>query len=235
MNPKILVGCPTSEHKAYCLEEYANAVKNLTYDNYDILLVDNSKGDDYFERIKSLGLPVKKSDYCEGAKERIVKSRNLIRDVVLNEGYDYFFSLEQDVIPPKDVIERLLAHNKEVVSGVYFKDYEFFDKNKRIFKKEVLPLAYMTFDRDKDLMKQLKFKDVSGEGLIEISLCGVGCILIDKLILKKIKFRYVLDKKPFDDVWFCRDIREKGFKIYLDKSVKCKHLIKGMDWNKIKK
>ncbi len=50
MNPKVLVGCPTSDYKEECLEEYAEAVKNLSYDNYEVLLIDNSKGNEYFER-----------------------------------------------------------------------------------------------------------------------------------------------------------------------------------------
>jgi len=41
--PKILLGCPTSDYKEYCLKEYVKSVKTLDYPCYDILLVDNSK------------------------------------------------------------------------------------------------------------------------------------------------------------------------------------------------
>jgi len=99
MKARVLVGCPTSEHKEYCLKEYANLLRSLTYDNFDVLLVDNSKDDRYYNKIKSLGIPVIKDKYLEGAKNRIVHSRNILRERVLNGGYDYFFSLEQDVIP----------------------------------------------------------------------------------------------------------------------------------------
>ena len=69
--PKILVGCPTASTHGYCLKEYANAVKSLTYPNYEVLLVDNSKDDSYFKRIKSLGLNAIKDEYFEKARERI--------------------------------------------------------------------------------------------------------------------------------------------------------------------
>ena len=59
--PKILVGCPTSFHKEYALEQYAESIKALTYPNYDILLVDNSKDDVYFKRIKKLSRKEKMS------------------------------------------------------------------------------------------------------------------------------------------------------------------------------
>ena len=64
MKPKILVGCPTSFHKEYCLNEYAKSVKELSYNNYDILLVDNSSDDNYLDKIKSYGLNAIKGIRC---------------------------------------------------------------------------------------------------------------------------------------------------------------------------
>src|SRR3989344_1313055 len=43
---------------------------------------------------------------------------NAVKSIEYND-YDYFFSLEQDVIPGKDVLKKLISHNKEVVSGIY--------------------------------------------------------------------------------------------------------------------
>ena len=37
--PKVLVGCPTSFHKDYCLKEYVVGLNKLTYKNKDILLI----------------------------------------------------------------------------------------------------------------------------------------------------------------------------------------------------
>src|SRR3989344_9577139 len=106
---KVLVGCPTSFHKEYCLDKYAEGIKALTYRYSDVLLVDNSKDDSYLNKIKVMGLNATKGFYFEGARDRIVASRNILREKVLNEGYDYFLSLEQDVVPPKDIIERMLS------------------------------------------------------------------------------------------------------------------------------
>ena len=79
---KILVGCPTYELFEYCLEEYSKAVKSLTYNNYDVLLVDNSKDNNYLKKIKSLNLPVEKCSYLNLARARIVSSMNILRDHV---------------------------------------------------------------------------------------------------------------------------------------------------------
>ncbi len=227
MKAKVLVGCPTSEHKEYCLNEYINAVKGLSYDNYDILLVDNSETDRYCNKIKSLGINVIKDKYLERARDRIVNSRNIIREYALNNGYDYFLSLEQDVIPPKDIIERLLRHEKDIVSGVYFTKY-FING-----AFEIKPLLWV----NKEGFVSLQFIDddsVKKEKLIRVDACGLGCILIKKDILEKVRFRLFPDKSTFDDMPFCKDLNDKKIQIYSDTSIKCKHLISGMDWEKIK-
>jgi len=77
---KILVGCPTSDYKSYCLKEYAEAVKSLTYKNYDILLADNSKDNKYCKELDKYKLNYIKCDYTESARERIVNSRNKLRN-----------------------------------------------------------------------------------------------------------------------------------------------------------
>ena len=48
MNPKVLVGAPVCDLYEYCFDEFLDTIKGLNYDNYDILLVDNSKDDKFF-------------------------------------------------------------------------------------------------------------------------------------------------------------------------------------------
>lgn len=221
VNPKILVGCPTSNHKKYCFKEYLNAVKNLTYKNYDILIIDNSENNDYFNEIKK-ELPCIKDEWFENARDRIVHSRNILRKRVI-EKYDYFLSLEQDVIPPKDIIEQLLKHNERIISALYFKT----DPNGTL-----TPLLWI---KDDVGVRKAYLDEVEEDKLFEASAVGLGCILIHKDVLKEIEFRYDKNKEGFDDVFFCDDAIKNGFKIYCDSSIKCKHLIKGMDWDSIKK
>ena len=79
----------------------------------------------YYNKIKELGLPVIKDSSEGSAHDKIVRSRNIIRQYFLDKNYDFFFSLEQDIIPPKDVIERMLAHKKDIVTGVVYTQYKF--------------------------------------------------------------------------------------------------------------
>lgn len=227
-NPKILVGCPTSEHKSYALERYAEGLKSLNYDNFDILLVDNSKTDEYYKKIKSLGIPVVKGPYYEGAKQRIVDSRNILRQKVLDEGYDYFFSLEQDVIPPVSIIQRLLEHNKEIITGVYFT----YQKNKEGIDLGLAPVLWKK--SGKSGLKVMSEQEVTTPRIIEVGACGLGCVLIRRKVLEKIKFRFGKEYEGFDDIWFAYDAFNNNFNIFADTSLKCKHLIKGWSWEGIK-
>jgi GT2 family glycosyltransferase len=227
MLPKVLVGCPTSSHKEYCLKQYVKAVRSLTYSNYDILLVDNTKDDYYINKIKELKIPVIKGPYFENARDRIVSSRNILRREVLNKNYDYLLSLEQDIIPPPDIIQRLLTHGKKIISGVYFS----YQTNNNITL--LVPLLWKRVAKDE--VRFMLEEEIIEPQLIEVGACGLGCILISKDILKKVKFRFNKKDKGFDDMWFCYDSFKKSFRIFADTSVKCKHLIKNWSWDGIKK
>jgi len=224
--PSVLVGCPTYEGYRYCLKTYADRVTSLSYPQYDVVLADNSQGNDYAHEIKLQGLEVIRGRHLKNVYERIVESRNLLREKMLKGKYDYFLSLEQDVIPPIDIIERLIRHHKDVASGIYYKLYGVKVRGKDGVvrdKKTLLPLVF-TFSNEKDKMCVCYPKDVEGDHFFKIRACGLGCALISRRVLEKVKFRYDPSKSTFDDFLFCSDVIDQGFDIYADTSVKCKHL-----------
>ncbi len=231
--PHILVGCPTSFHKAYCLEAYLAAVKALTYKHITFVLVDNSPDDSYADLLESKGITVFKAPYhAESARERIVVSRNMLRQHALDNDYDYFFSLEQDVIPPPDVLEQLLSCQQPVVTGVYCKDYTL-TKEGRPISKTVMPLLYRRVNDE--FVEQLKWKDVEQNAIFPVAVSGLGCLLIHRDVLQKIFFRFDPVKEVFDDVWFCEDLYHLKIPLYANTAVKCKHLVSGMNWESITK
>jgi GT2 family glycosyltransferase len=249
---KILIGCPTSDYHNYALEEYVRALKSITYP-HDILLVDNSKDNNYIKKLKKLNLPVLKAPWFKSPRERIITSRNLLRQHVLDKGYDYFLSLEQDVIPPPDVLEKALSHKKKILSCIYCGNLKVGNQFR------VLPLIYKKppKSREKEAIKLInaspifkRFKketnlsyldsvrvNYSLEELekekspLKIHSCGLGCVLISRVVLEKIEFKYSKQYGGWDDVWFCDDAKKAGFKIYVDTALKCKHLIKQRPWN----
>lgn len=223
-NPRVLVGCPISNHHSYCFNDYMQGLKSLNYSNFEVVLADNSKDMPYFEFLKKTGFRIVKIPYTKGARDRIVLSRNKLREVALNEGFDYFLSLEADVIPPGDIIYRLLSHSKDIVSAVYFNNVE---KDSKI---QTLMMLWVNRGEDKETIYHVSDVELQRPRLIEVAMCGLGCVLISRRVLEKVEFRYDKAFVSFDDVWFCKDAKANDFSIYGDTGVVCKHLFLKRPW-----
>jgi len=221
-NPRILLGVPTYEGKEYILERFIDRIKNLTYDNYDILIVDNSKDDDYFNKIKSLGVPVIKSKWDERSKIRLTNAQNLLRQKVLDEGYDYLFNLEQDLIPPVDIIEKLLFHKKEVISGWYY-----ITSIPRPCLSQTWQLVDMQFASRPVLMTEM-----AKERLMKCFLGSFGCSLISRSVLEKIKFRVYKTFSQHADTWFYFDCDKLKIPVYADTDLLIPHF-QDFKWEEI--
>ncbi len=213
---KVLVGCPIYEGKRYCLQKYVEGLKALTYSEKDILLVDNSPTPVFSEELEALGIPIIHTGFeLATPRDRIIHCRNILRKKMF-EGYDYFLSLEADVVPPPDVIERLLAHKKDIVSAVvwYYSEYD----GKRI----PAPLLW-DFDPkgDEKYMVYVDREELAKPQLKEIKACSLSCCLISRTLLGKIRFSY--EKDSYDDVMFCTNARKHGYSIYVDTTVECTH------------
>lgn len=258
--PKILVGAPVCGHYEFCIDRYIDALKNMDYPNYEVLLVDNTDNPAFFEKLKDLVKGTRINVIRVGHEEPSIKmkmviGRNLLREKALKEGFDYFFNLDQDVIPPLDVLKRLVVHNKDIVTGIYDSDVFINGKIEArpvayVYhtKEEIENLKKMSKDQIKeysndlfsalqannwdfeDSYRQLSFDDIKDKVLIEIKMCGTGCIFVSSKTLKQIPFRYN-SSAGFDDALFCKEAIQKNFKVYADCSVKCMHLARQKPWD----
>ena len=222
--PKVLVGCPISSHREDVIEQYIDSVKSLTYPNYEVLLLDNSADNKMFDKIKGK-VPVQKTKRIEKLGEMLARDRNVLRKKAIDENFDYFLSLEQDVVPPKDVIERLLANEKKVCSGLYFNMYSTIGPNNEPFT-ELRPVFSTWIDETQKeirIVRNIGFQAVFPSRLMPICSGGVGCVLISREVLEKILFRTEAEFKTFDDVFFYEDCYNKGIDVFLDSGVLCLH------------
>ena len=222
--PKVLVGCPISSYREDVIDQYIDSVKSLSYPNYEVLLLDNSPDNKMFDKIKGR-IPVQKTKRIEKLGEMLARDRNLLRKKLLDEGFDYFLSLEQDVIPPKDVIEMLLENKKQVCSGLYFNMYATTGPNNEPYT-ELRPVFSTWIDetqKELRVVRNIGFQSVFPGRLFQICSGGVGCVLIAKEALEKIFFRTEAEFKTFDDVFFYEDCYSKGIDIFLDTRVVCLH------------
>lgn len=130
--------------------------------------------------------------------------------------------IDDDVLLPKDVLIRLLAHDKDIVSGLYLmRNYPhraiaFCDQNEQGFStwQQLYP---------------------SVEGLIEIASGGLGCCLVKTQVFKEMEYPWIrLGEVELDhwcdDLGFFNRARKYGYKFYLDTNVRCGHVAEIAVW-----
>lgn len=228
----------------YCHKEFFNAIKTLTYPNYDILIIENSQDNEYFNELKqdSKIITLKYNPSETDKMLRIINSRNKIIQYALENNYEYILMMDSDVIPPKNIIQELLKHNKDIVSGIYFNYFVCSGKTK------FLPVVWMpiTFQEFENMKKQINFppsvqshldlkrhmdqKEAESNDLLEVLFPSAGCMLISKKVYQNINY-HPADTKKFgnikttDDTGFIIKARENRFKCYCDTSIKCDHIL----------
>lgn len=222
MKKKILVACPTAEGKDYALDKWVETVRSLTYEDFDIHIVDNSETSAYMNDIRArFGdlLTVSRVSPAQSPTFRhaLAKSHNKCSEKALKGGYDYLLHLESDVFPPLDVIERLLEHNKRIVGALYH--VELGEQSKLMVQQvehfgEVHRESFNLDDTD------LSFVDGT---LKRVFSCGLGCVLIHRSVLEKIPFRYEGDASVHPDSFFYGDLDSAGIKVFVDTSLYCEH------------
>ena len=106
-DPTVLVACPTHLIKFYALYKWMAAVKALTYSNYAVLLVDNSSNLELFYALRDL-VPVIHLDIDGSAHRRIAGSMEFIRQRMIDLNFDFWLSIESDIVAPANTIETML-------------------------------------------------------------------------------------------------------------------------------
>ncbi len=119
---KILIGTPIHECKDYCMEQWLENVSKLRLQTpADLLLVDNSPGLGYMEKVKEYcvkyGIANYKIEHLEIGQgqpvdERIGRSREIIRQEILAHDYDAWFSWECDQLIPASALDELIKTMK---------------------------------------------------------------------------------------------------------------------------
>jgi FkbM family methyltransferase len=144
--------------------------------------------------------------------------RNLIADWVV-KGYDYLFSVDSDIAFPPDTLKKLLAHNKDMVSGLY------------IQRKPGLHILEVYEHNSHGGVSNIPYEKLVGRGLVEIASCGFGCVLIKAEVMRAIpyphfKYHSAIDHRNTvsEDVDFCRKALGAGFKIWADTDIHCRHI-----------
>ena len=150
------------------------------------------------------------------------KSRNIIIEQALANDCTHIFFMDDDMAMPPDTLLKLLAHDKDVVTGLYLmRSYPHFPV--------IFDAAY-----DNGFNRHI-FLEGHQNGLIRVTNCGLGCVLIKIEVFQKLEKPYVrlgeVEKDGWsDDIGFFNRVREAGFEIYCDLDARVGHLTTFMAW-----
>jgi len=146
--------------------------------------------------------------------------------------HDISIWLDTDQSFPDHTLFSLLKHPYPIVAGMYYAKAEPF-----------FPIVFKYSKESKKLFNSIL--DYPDE-LFEADMIGMGCVKIERSVLQKLDkpyFKYQRHDKnsnaadsqwrydneiadASEDVWFWRQVRDKGFKIVIDPKIQCGHIMR---------
>jgi hypothetical protein len=140
--------------------------------------------------------------------------------------YTHLMWIDSDIIFTPEHFQKLLDHNKNIISGIYmmsngkqFATVENWDEE--YFKAN----GHFHFMTERDIKRK-------NHSLIEVDYTGLGFMLVKKGVFESLDYPWFQPKfydigncRDFssEDVSFCEMIKEKGFKIYVDTDIRVRH------------
>lgn len=231
MVPKILVGTIFSEVKDYVIRDWYGNVMKYTHPNFDFCAVDNSKDGEYHKKISDYFLEHKKDSNCgkvtvihtprtsQDSEVFMAVSANKLRDHFLEGGYTHLLYNECDVYSPPDIIERLLSHDKEIISALFFigakgTSYPMISTMHTYINKNPFMTTLGYIEGFYDIGEWHEPKPLINGGL--------GCTLISRDVLLRIPFQHDPNLEHHHDTIFARDVWESGIdNMYVP--IMCRH------------
>jgi len=137
----------------------------------------------------------------------IYDARNTAVKLMLENGMDAILFLDSDMEPPADMLVRLAAHDKPIVSALAFRRVPAFEPC--IFKA-VDETAHIYHDYPK--------------GLIRVEGVGMACCLIKREVFETIPGPWFWPGKFGEDIGFCIKARQAGIPIHCDTTMICGHV-----------
>lgn len=143
--------------------------------------------------------------------------RNLIADWAKN--YDYLFSVDSDIVLPRDSLRKMINADKALVSGLYIQ---------RIPNTHTLEVYK---DNGIGGTTNIPYEEIQGRGLVQIAGCGFGCALIKGEVFRNMEYPHFYYKSAInhkdtvsEDIYFCAKARSLGYELYADTSIICDHI-----------
>jgi len=158
---------------------------------------------------------------------RLDKVRSDIVDYANQENFNGILFVDSDMILPKDTLEKLMAYNKDIITGVYIKKDD--NNEVTIYKRKEETVGQPVNNYSFRTITKEEMTNIPSN-IIEINACGFGCILVKMSVFKKLTKPYFdFNFTPgydriSEDFYFCSKAEESKIKIYAALNIQAGHI-----------
>lgn len=149
----------------------------------------------------------------------VYDSRDAIAKFAVENDFDYVLYVDSDMVFDSEDLNRLLAHNADICTGLYVTRNG--ENNNVLYSKVIKQCRFP--HRDSKLIT-----DMATSGYGSVVACGFGFCLIKTEVMKTLFKHYKSLFEPKwgvgEDVAFCIRAQKHGFKIFADRDVKLGHI-----------
>lgn len=189
------------------------------------------------ESIYNLSIPVGvDTDLCIIHSYNVADGRNDLVNMMYNGNYDYIFFVDSDVVLPKNALVDLYEMNWYFTTGTYPRK-----EKDTLTKADPFTTLYWHNDSNKDHYCPyfMPFSALQEGYIIQVDCCGFGCTLVKKDLFDQLErpFFFMAHEEcakdgenndlPYcmgEDMYFCRQVVQKGYQIWAHGSVQCGHV-----------
>ena len=234
MKQKILVASPTYNRHRHLIEDYVAQFLGFSFQRKHLLLVEAGVEDNdlYYKELKSKlasehSITVLKSTHSPSAIERLAYARNIIRQFASNYNFTHILFLDTVTFIPKDSIERLLSHEKDLAGFIcMIRTKSGVPKICALKSGELLMVLNSEGNNN---VKALDFVDANEilkqrPNLVKIYATAMSPLLVSRKVFESTPFRYIPSHPMGEDVAFHIENNQKGFEYFLDTMVTADHL-----------
>ena len=143
-------------------------------------------------------------------------ARNRCVKEFLRTNYDYLWWIDDDIVPPKNALDRLLMADKDIIGALCF--------SMRYEKGEAFPYP-VALKRDASGGYAVHY----GEDIEEVDAVGGACVMVKRRVYEAVKNPYEFHYRDGElsltcdfDVW--QKAQKAGFKVYVDYNLMCSHI-----------
>lgn len=131
---------------------------------------------------------------------------------------DYLYMIDDDMICPDDMFERLYAHNVDIVAPLAF--------SRNPPHKPVIYESIEVKDPVRKMQKNVnRWANYYRDSLNECDAVGFGAALIKVSVLKGIpEPRFMCSEGTGEDLLFCYKAKAAGYRVFMDTACKIGHL-----------